>query len=120
ERLVCNGREILLEEYLATIEHQLQDYNYCLKVLDAKYYGANQSRLRSILVFVRKDIRNGRKIDFHPAPKAVNLLNQSVDALMPWVESFSPGQFGELIDGKRVFKFKSAIGKVFCTITASV
>lgn len=111
DRLLSKERAPLLMEYLASIQNLLPNYYFDVRVLNAKRYGAFQNRSRAIVILVRKDVLGDRSIPFFPNPEPINLAVQGVSALMPWVKEFSAGQFGD--------KFKSAEGRLFCTITAS-
>ena len=113
DRLCSKGKEVLLMEYIASIQNLLPQYGYCIRVLNAKRYGAFQSRSRSIVILIRRDVLNNitEMRPLHPPKNKIDLSVQGVDALMPWVVEFSAGQFKA--------KFKPAKGNIFCTITAN-
>ena len=85
----------------------MTDYHCSYKVLNAMNYGARQDRRRIIFMLVRKDL--GIMPSF-PEPQPVDLSKVSVNALLPHIFHFSPGQF---LNG-----IKSAKENVFCTMTA--
>ncbi len=111
DMLCCKGNEPVLMEYIASIKNLLPNYWYEIRVINAKRHGANQSRSRSIVILVRKDVLNGRKIPFFPPRTKIDLSKQGVEFLLPGITAFAPGQFDN--------PFKSAVGNIFCTITAS-
>ena len=111
DRLCSKGNEPVLMEYIASIKNLLPNYWYKIKVINAKRNGAFQSRSRSIVILVRKDVLKDITIPLFPKRQRIDLSKQGVEFLMPHVVSFSAGQFKA--------KFKSAEGRLFCTLTAS-
>jgi len=97
-----------LMEYIASIKNLLPNYWYQIKVLNAKRFGALQSRSRSIVILIRKDIMKNHSL--FPTKEPIDLSKQGVDAVLPHVVEFSAGQFKA--------KFKPAQGRIFCTLTA--
>jgi hypothetical protein len=86
----------------------MTDYHCSYKVLNAMNYGARQDRRRIIFMLVRKDLN---VMPSFPEPQPVDLSKVSVNALLPHIYNFSPGQF---LNG-----IKPAKDNVFCTMTAS-
>lgn len=86
----------------------LTDYRWDYKVMNAKYYGARQSRERLIIMLVRRDL--GVAPSF-PLPQEPDLNKVSVHKLLPHVYHHSPGQF---MDG-----IKNSRENIFCTMTAT-
>ena len=111
DRLCSKGREAVLMEYIASFNTLLPNYWYSIKVINAKRHGAYQSRSRSIVVLVRKNVLNNRTIPFFPERLQIDISKQGVEALLPGVKAFSAGQFSA--------KPRVAKGNIFCTITAS-
>jgi site-specific DNA-cytosine methylase len=85
----------------------MPDYTWDARVMNAKDYGARQSRKRAIIMLVRRDVGSSS----FPAPSAPDLSKVSVNSLLPHVFHFSPGQFADTI--------KCARKHVFCTMTAT-
>jgi len=86
----------------------MTDYHCTYKVLNAMDYGARQDRRRIIFMLVRKDLD---VMPSFPEPVQFDLSKVSVNALLPHIYHFSPGQF---LNG-----IKSAKDNIFCTMTAS-
>lgn len=88
--------------------NSMKDYVWDFKVLNAMHYGARQNRKRLIIMLVKRDLNV--RVSF-PQPTMPDLSKVSVQALLPHVHHFSPGQF---LDG-----ISPAKGKLFCTMTAT-
>lgn len=110
DRLCAKGNEPVLMEYIASIKNLLPNYWYKIKVINAKRYGAFQSRSRSIVILVRKDVLKDVRIPLFPRPLKIDLFKQGVEFLLPHVVAFSPGQFKA--------ELKPVKGRIFCTLTA--
>ncbi len=111
DRLCSKGNEPVLMEYIASIKNLLPNYWYKIKVINAKRHGAFQSRSRSIVILVRKDVLKDIAIPLFPRRQRIDLSKQGVEFLLSHVVAFSAGQFKA--------EFKSAEGRLFCTLTAS-
>ena len=85
----------------------MPDYSWDARVMNAKDYGARQSRKRAIIMLVRRDVGTPS----FPTPTAPVLANVSVNSLLPHVRHFSPGQFADTI--------RCAKRNLFCTMTAT-
>ncbi len=110
DRLCAKGNEPVLMEYIASIKNLLPNYWYRIRVVNAKRHGAFQSRSRSIVILVRKNVLKDVKIPLFPRRMPIDLSKQGVEFLLPHVVEFSAGQFKA--------KFKQAKGNMFCTLTA--
>ena len=96
----------LMNRVLIALE-MMTDYHYAYKVLNAIDFGARQDRRRIIFMLVRKDLG---VLPSFPEKQPYDLSKVSVNALLPHIYHFSPGQF--------LNKVKSAKEEVFCTMTA--
>lgn len=88
--------------------NNMTDYTWDYQVMNAKDYGARQSRERLIIMLVRRDL--GVSPSF-PVPQDPDLSKVAVNALLPHVYYHSPGQFLDNIKDSRE--------NVFCTMTAT-
>jgi site-specific DNA-cytosine methylase len=88
--------------------NRMTDYVWGFKIMNAVHHGARQSRKRLIIMLVRRNL--GVPVSF-PTPAAPDLSKVSVNALLPDVYHFSPGQFLDNI--------KCAKSNVFCTMTST-
>ena len=86
----------------------MRDYKWDYRVMNAADYGSRQNRKRLIIMLVRRDLNV--PVSF-PEPTLPDLSKVAVQALLPNVCHFSPGQYSDGI--------KSAKDNLFCTMTAT-
>lgn len=111
DRFMSKANTDLRHEYLVRLKYFLAEYEYQIQVMNAPRYGGFQTRSRAMVVMVRKDVLNGRKISFFPPREKIDLTKQGAHVLLPDIASFWHGQFEEV--------YKPTLGNIFCTLTAS-